>query len=179
MVRSRQRARADLAARLAAVELVALDVDGVLTDGSIHYLGERELVRFDVHDGQAIAWLLRAGVDVAWISGRGCAATRARAKELGVRELHLRQSNKEATLAKLQARRRRSVEQTLAMGDDLVDLALARRAGVFCAPANARPEIRERAEIVTAARGGAGAVREVAELVLKAKGLWPALVARV
>lgn len=167
-----------LRARLATVRLIALDVDGVLTDGSVVLEGERELQRFCVHDGAGLRWLQDAGCAVAWISGRGCAATEARARELGVRELHLRAGPKDVVLAGVQERLAIAPEHTLAMGDDWADLALAARAGVFACPADARPEVRRRADWITRAAGGRGAVRELAEGVLAARGLLDELLAR-
>lgn len=162
----------DLLRRLANVRLVALDVDGVLTDGRVVYVGDEESQAFDVHDGQGLAWLVRAGVQLAWITGRGCRATERRARELGVAHLCMRSGPKGPLLERIQAETGLIPEATLAMGDDLPDLALAERAGVFLAPANARPELRARADHVTRARGGRGAVREMCELVLAAQGHW-------
>jgi 3-deoxy-D-manno-octulosonate 8-phosphate phosphatase (KDO 8-P phosphatase) len=159
---------------LAATRLLALDVDGTLTDGRVVYGANEELVRFDVHDGQGLVWLREAGVTLAWISGRGCAAVERRARDLGVPEVHLRVGDKEHVLAAIQERLGVVPGETAAMGDDLPDLALARRAGLFVAPANARPEVRARAGLVTAASGGRGAVRELAEALLRARGLWQA-----
>ena len=156
--------------RLARVRLVVLDVDGVLTDGRIRYAGEDELMQFDVKDGLGLVLLRRAGVALAWISGRGCEATEKRARELGVEELHLRSGPKGVVLEGVQRRLGVAVEQTLAMGDDLPDLELAERAGVFVAPADGVPALCERADWVTRAGGGRGAVREVADRILAAKG---------
>lgn len=166
----------DLRARLAAARLVVLDIDGVLTDGRVVYGAEEELQAFDVRDGLGVKLLLREGLELAWISGRGCAATRRRAEELGVRELHLRTGPKGAVLAALQERLGVAPAETVAMGDDLPDLALAALAGVFAAPADAHPEVRARAQLVCAARGGRGAVRELAEAMLRARGRWQPVV---
>ena len=157
---------------LRAVRLLAFDVDGTLTDGRVVYLGEDELQSFCVHDGQGLAWLRREGLVQAWISGRGCEATRRRAKDLGVDELHLGAGPKEAVLAGVQERLGIGPDETLAMGDDLPDLALARRAALFAAPSNARVEVREHAQLRLQAAGGYGAARELAESILRARGLW-------
>ena len=164
-----------IGSRLKRVRLVALDVDGVLTDGAVVYVGGEELQRFSVYDGQGLVWLVREGIEIAWISGRGSRATQARARELGVRELHLQVAKKDEALAEIQERLGITVAETAAMGDDLADLALAARAGFFAAPANARAELRARADLVTRARGGEGAVRELAEAILRARGAWRAL----
>jgi 3-deoxy-D-manno-octulosonate 8-phosphate phosphatase (KDO 8-P phosphatase) len=160
---------------LARVELFALDVDGTLTDGRVVYVGEQESQAFCVRDGQGLVWLRSAGVRLAWISGRGCAATLRRAQELGVEFIELRCGDKRAALAAIQQRTGIPRERTLAMGDDLPDLALARAAGFFAAPPEACAEVREDADFITTASAGAGAVREVCELCLRAKGEWRAI----
>jgi 3-deoxy-D-manno-octulosonate 8-phosphate phosphatase (KDO 8-P phosphatase) len=168
----------ELERRLANARLLVFDVDGTLTDGGVNYVGDQELCRFHVHDGQGLVWLAQAGLTLAWISGRGSRAVERRALELGVKRVVLGAVDKAAALERMQAELGIGVEHTLAMGDDLPDLALAARAVVFVAPANARPEVRERAAFVTAAKGGEGAVRELAERVLAARGEWEARVAR-
>ena len=165
----------DLIRSLAQVRLVVLDVDGVLTDGRVVYGDTFELQQFDARDGQGLVWLAREGVEVAWITGRGCLATERRADELGAR-LMARSGPKRAALRALQEELAIGPEVTLAMGDDLPDLGLASGAAVFAAPADARTEVRERAQLVTRANGGAGAVRELCEMVLGAKGRWRAIV---
>lgn len=160
---------------LAAVRLLALDVDGVLTDGRVIYTGEQETQEFHVADGLGLKLLMQSEVRVAWITGRGCEATRRRARELGVEELHVAAGPKDKVLAEIQGRLGIAPEQTAAMGDDLPDLAMRSRAAFFAAPPNARAEVRERADLVTSAGGGAGAVREFAELLLRAQGRWPAI----
>jgi 3-deoxy-D-manno-octulosonate 8-phosphate phosphatase (KDO 8-P phosphatase) len=162
---------------LGACRLLVLDVDGVLTDGRVIYVGGEEAQAFDVRDGQGLVWLARAGVEVAWISGRGCAATEKRASELGVRALRLRVSDKGAALSRLQEERAIQPAETVAMGDDLADFALAARAALFAAPADAHELVREHASIVTAAKGGRGAVRELCEAILRAKDRWSEIVA--
>jgi len=158
-------------AQFEQTKLLVLDVDGVLTDGRVVYGASDEFQFFDVQDGQGLAWLRKAGITVAWITGRGCKATRRRAEELGVSELHMRSGPKDVILLDLQKRLKVAPEETVAMGDDLPDLAMARHAGVFVAPANAREQVKERAEFVTAASGGRGAVREVCERILSAQNL--------
>ena len=161
--------------RLASARLLALDVDGVLTSGRVVYAGETEVQSFCVQDGQGLVWLAREGVVVTWITGRGTEATRRRAAELGVRELHLRAGPKGAVLAEVQERLGITPAETVAMGDDLPDLGLAARAATFVAPENARPEVKARADVVTRAAGGHGAVRELVEHILHAKGRWRAI----
>ena len=167
-----------IAASFARARLLALDVDGVLTDGRVVYGDDGEVQGFDVHDGQGLAWLRDLGIHVSWITGRGCSATRLRAKELGIRELHTGAGPKDEVLAAVQKRLGVEPAETIAMGDDLPDLRLAVRAGLFVAPANARPEVRSRADLVTVASGGRGAVREVCEYVLRCRDAWEGVLAR-
>lgn len=158
---------------LGRVRLLALDVDGTLTPGDVTYLDDgTELVRFDVRDGQGLVWLRRVGVRVVWITGRGCAATRRRAEELGVERLVERSGPKATALADLQAEWGIAPEETAAMGDDLPDLGLFARARVRACPADARPQLRARANVVCAADGGRGAVRELCEALLDGRGAW-------
>jgi len=162
-------------AALARVRLLAMDVDGVLTDGRVIYGDGLEVQEFHVADGLGLKLLMQSEVAVTWITGRGCEATRRRAAELGVAELHVGAGPKDRVLAEVQARLGIGPEHTAAMGDDLPDLAMRSRAAFFAAPANARAEVRERADLVTDAAGGAGAVRELAELLLRAQGRWTAI----
>lgn len=161
---------------LAPVRLVALDVDGTLTDGTIVAAPDEDHVRFSIHDGLAIKLLQRAGIAVAWISGRGPRSVERRARELGVAEVVARTLDKAPALADVQARLGLGPRETAAMGDDLPDLSMRSRAAFFAAPANARPEVASRADLVTVSRGGEGAVRELAELILRAQGRWTAIV---
>lgn len=161
---------------LSSIRLLALDVDGVLTDGRVVWIGDEQRLAFSVRDGAALHWLRREGVQVTWISGRDSKAARARARELGIEELHLGVGDKEAVLRDVQARLEVSAAETAAMGDDLPDLRLAAACGFFAAPADAEPEVRERARLVTVACGGAGAVRELARHILVARGRWQAVV---
>ncbi|MBL8863628.1 MAG: HAD hydrolase family protein [Planctomycetes bacterium] len=168
---------------LRRARLLALDVDGTLTDGSIVLTGPAEgaarpaeIQRFDVRDGIALRWLADAGLELAWISGRGTAVTAARGAELGVRHVLLRVARKSDELGRLQSQLGIDPSETIAMGDDLPDLRLRARAGFFAAPADARAEVRARADLVTTAAGGRGAVRELAEVILRARGAWDDLV---
>lgn len=171
--------------RLARVRLVVLDVDGTLTDGAIVYGGAVggtgdgvvEWQRFCVRDGYGLVRLREAGVRVAWITGRGCRATEHRAAELRVDALVVRSGPKAAALARVQEELGVAPAETLAMGDDLPDLALFERAAVAACPSDAVAEVRAAAHLVTRARGGHGAVREVCERVLAARGLWPGTIA--
>lgn len=165
---------------LARVRLLALDVDGVMTDGKVVYAGGPdgvlELQSFDVQDGIALRWLANVGVKIAWITGRGCVVTAHRAQELRVDALEMQVASKNETLARVQKRFGVGVDETIAMGDDLPDLGLRARSGFFVAPQNARAEVREVADLILSRSGGDGAVRELAEILLRARGRWQELV---
>lgn len=157
--------------RAKKIRLLLLDVDGVLTDGRI-IIDDRgvETKQFHVRDGQGIALLLRAGIEVGFISARASAAVRRRAKELGVRLV--RQGVRDKLQAYNEIKRQRGLgdAEIAYVGDDLVDWPLLRRAGLAVCVGDGWEEIRPRVHWVTRALGGAGAVREVADVLLKAQG---------
>jgi len=169
----------DVRARLEPIRLVVLDVDGVLTDGSLVYsaVGE-EHKRFSARDGLAIRLLLRAGIQVAVISGRASEAVVARCSELGVRSelIVVGSQDKPADLDRLEDLLQISDAEVAAMGDDLPDLPLLARAAFAACPTDAAPEVIAACDLVCGAEGGRGAVRELAEVVLKGQGRWTDLV---
>jgi 3-deoxy-D-manno-octulosonate 8-phosphate phosphatase (KDO 8-P phosphatase) len=161
---------------LASIELLALDVDGILTDGVIvvHSTGG-EVKHFHVRDGIALKWLERSGVRVALVSGRRSPAVDARARELKLSRVFTGQEDKLAALQSLAEEFRLPLESIAYMGDDLPDLPALVRAGYSFSVPEAPAEVRSRVHYVTRSAGGHGAVREVAEMILKARGAWPAL----
>jgi len=170
---------AEVREKLEPIRLVVLDVDGVLTDGTLIYSGDgEEQKRFSVRDGLAIRLLLRAGIQVAVISGRPSVAVLARCSELGVRsELVVTGSNdKPAELDRMEELLQLGDNEVAAMGDDLPDLPLLVRVGLAACPTDAAPEVIAACDLVCGAEGGRGAVRELAEVILKAQGRWAELV---
>jgi len=162
-------------ARAAArVRLLVLDVDGVLTDGGLYYgpSGE-DIKRFHAQDGLAMVEARRAGLALAVVSGRTSASVTRRLAELGITEVHQGVEDKSAVLAALMTRLGLDPAEVAAMGDDLGDLPLMRRAGLALAPLNAVREVREAAHWVSRRAGGEGAVREAVELLLRARKAWP------
>lgn len=155
-----------------AIRLLALDVDGVLTDGSIMYGPSMELKSFHVADGLGLVVAMRAGLQVAWITGRSSEAVRQRVRELNISLLLEGSANKREGL--LAACRRLGVppESAAYVGDDLNDLPAFGVAGLRVAVANGAEEVRRAADWVTSARGGRGAVREVVERLLREQGRW-------
>ena len=171
------------AAKASRVRILALDVDGVLTDNGIWVgpvAGERvELKRFDIQDGLGLMLLRTAGIPVIWLSGRRSAATEMRAEELNVDEvLQVPGPAKLEALSTVRSRRGLAWEEVAYVGDDLADLQVMRRVGLPIAVANAVPEIRAVADCVTSTPGGHGAVREIVEALLKARGVWAEMLER-
>lgn len=169
----------DLPARAAAIELLLLDVDGVLTDGSVVYADDgTELKRFHVRDGSGLKLWHAAGKRSAIVSGRKSVAVERRASELGIRPVLQGRDDKLAALAEVLAATGLASEQVCTVGDDLPDVPVFRRCGLAIAVADACPEAREVCHYITVTPGGRGAVREAIEWLLKAQGRWIELTAR-
>ena len=158
---------------LETVRLLLMDVDGVLTDGSIVYSGDGpQTMRFNVKDGLGIRMLQDAGVIVGIITGRKSAALSRRMRELGVAMCFDGVSDKGALLEQILIDTGLTAPAVAFIGDDLPDLSIMKRVGVPIAVADAEPDVKKSAAIVTARRGGNGAVREVCDAILQAKNLW-------
>ena len=155
----------------ADIRLLVSDVDGCWTNGKVTLdaVGG-ELVTFDIHDGYGVYCLLKAGIEIAIISGRENPAVAARMEKLGITEVHLGGLEKGSTLDAILQSRQLQPNQVAALGDDLPDLALFKRAGLCFAPANARAEVAAKADYVTEACGGDGALREICDLLLASRG---------
>lgn len=149
------------------MQLLILDVDGVLTGGEI-ILGSEgmELKHFHTRDGLGIAMAHRAGLKVAFITGRVSQAVVTRAGELGIQDLFQGNFDKIEAYESLLKKHQLSDEQVAFVGDDLVDLPVLQRVGLKIAVANASGELKVLADYVTLAGGGRGAVREVVDLLL-------------
>ena len=158
---------------LRRINLLVLDVDGVLTDGGL-WLDPNGLLqkRFDVRDGMGIRLLQQAGVQLAFLSGGKGGATEARAHQLGIKHCLVGVKDKPEALQKLQQQMNATTATTAFVGDDLNDLALRHQVRLLITPADACPAVRKQADAVLSKRGGHGAVRELAEHILKARGLW-------
>jgi 3-deoxy-D-manno-octulosonate 8-phosphate phosphatase (KDO 8-P phosphatase) len=165
------RKQRDLRRRLQAIELVAMDVDGTLTDGSILLTSTGDEIKaFSSRDGIGLKLLKLAGLQAAFVTARNGFAVRRRAKELGVRDVVLGSQDKGVALRALARKRGLELAQIAFVGDDLQDLPALLIAGVSIAVADAPREVRARVDVVTEARGGFGAVREAIELLLRAQG---------
>jgi 3-deoxy-D-manno-octulosonate 8-phosphate phosphatase (KDO 8-P phosphatase) len=158
---------------LRAIELIVLDVDGVLTDGAIIVDDNGvESKHFHVRDGSGISLWRKSGKRVAILSGRKAACVDLRGKELGISPILQGEPRKLAPFLKLLDELNLQPRQVCFMGDDLPDVPVLRVAGLAACPADAAAEVRAVAHVVTDARGGQGAVRELIERLLKQQGLW-------
>ena len=168
----------ELLLRAQGIRVVFLDVDGVLTDGSLYFTETGETIkRFNSLDGHGLKLLQRAGITPAIITGRDSKPLRLRLAALGIDHVHYGTEDK-----------RPAAEQTLkalgldwcqaaGMGDDWPDLAVMQRCALACAPRNAHDEVKAIAHYVTCKRGGAGAARELCDLLLVASGRYVDLLA--
>jgi 3-deoxy-D-manno-octulosonate 8-phosphate phosphatase (KDO 8-P phosphatase) len=159
------------------IQLLVLDVDGVLTDNTFLLHGEAgEWKAFCAADGFGLRKLQDAGVKVAFLSGRDSPVVDRRGRELGVALVVQGKPDKRAMFPKICARLGVAPEAAAYMGDDLVDLPALRMAGFSAAPSDARPEVRDAVDFVAPSPGGRGAVREVCEELLRRMGLWDGIV---
>lgn len=154
----------------ARVRLLVLDVDGVLTDGRLYYGARGEALKaFHVRDGLGLKLLAAADIEVAVISGRRSSMTGRRCRELGVRYLQQGVKDKLAAFHRLRARLGVQSIECACVGDDLPDVPLMREVGLSFAVADAHPEARSAARVITRLAGGSGAVREVCDYLLEAR----------
>jgi 3-deoxy-D-manno-octulosonate 8-phosphate phosphatase (KDO 8-P phosphatase) len=157
--------------RARQVRLLLLDVDGVLTDGSITYIsGGGEAKTFNTQDGLGIKLLQESGVAVGIITARTSEAVERRARDLQFAHVFQGKQDKLSVYESILKETGLRPPQTAYMGDDLMDLPLLNRVGFAAAPANAVAEIRQRVHYTTEHGGGKGAVREVCDLILEAQG---------
>lgn len=162
--------------RARRLRLVLLDVDGVLTDGTVAIAGSGpERKAFSIRDGAALVWTQQAGLELGLISGRASDATTRRAEELRITTVLQGVRDKRAAYLSLLADRGLDDGEVAYMGDDLIDLPILRRVGLSAAPADACDDVRQRVHCVTHALAGHGAVREFLERLLRARGQWESI----
>ncbi len=170
---------AELERRLARVQLLLLDVDGVLTDGGVTWANDGiEQKTFHIRDGLGLRLWHRAGCRSGIVTGRSSRVVQVRAEELGIGIVRQGVEDKLETAGAVLAECGVSWEQTAFIGDDLPDLPVVMRCGVGVAVADACPELVAAAALVTRLPGGRGAVREVIERMLRARGSWESIVGR-
>jgi 3-deoxy-D-manno-octulosonate 8-phosphate phosphatase (KDO 8-P phosphatase) len=160
--------------RARGIRLLVLDVDGVMTDGQIHYDADGgEFKTFHVRDGYGIVAVRKAGIEVAVISGRGSGATTGRLRDLGITRAYLKAGDKAAALAALLEDTGIPATALAAIGDDAPDRPVLEQAALAVAVADAHPVIDGCVHARTRLPGGRGAVREVCDLLLRAAGRSP------
>lgn len=170
--------KTEVTEKLASIRLLALDVDGVLTDGKLLIGPDGEVAKaFSARDGMAISIALRNDLQVAIITGRPGAIIKRRAGELGISKIMSGIKDKGEAIRKLSDELGIGLEETAFMGDDLNDLPAMKAAFVGACPCNAAKEVLERADYISDSKGGESAVRNFIEDILKARGLWDSIIA--
>ena len=155
------------------IELLLLDVDGVLTDGRITYSDSGEQIKqFNSRDGLGLRLLMDAGISVGIITGRKSGALEHRCKNLGIQLVFDGITDKSKALDTICRQTGIDIKKIAFAGDDLVDLPVMKRVGISFSVSDAAVEVKAHADFVTDRKGGQGAVREMCEILLKSKGLW-------
>src|ERR1700755_3612558 len=161
---------AGLRKRAAQIELILMDVDGTITDGSVTLLSQAdgsalEIKTFDAHDGQGLTLAHTAGIRTGVITGRASPALRRRCNELSIEFVYEKQPHKIAAYEEILKKTGVKESEVAYLGDDLPDLTVMRRVGFAVAVGDAAPELKAIAHYTTAAIGGKGAAREVVEVL--------------
>ncbi len=161
------------------IKLLILDVDGVLTDARVVYTDDgKEMRFFDARDGHGIKLLMRAGIEVAIVSGRYSKSVEYRADDLGIKMVFQKALNKIEVYEEILEMKNMADRQICAVGDDLPDLPVLRRCGLSFAVPESVEELKREVDFITKKQGGRGSVREICEIILKAQGLWEKVTAR-
>ncbi|MCD4701313.1 MAG: HAD hydrolase family protein [Candidatus Aegiribacteria sp.] len=153
--------------KLEGIRLLALDIDGVLTDGGLYYGSEGIIQKFNSADGAGIIELRKRGFPIALVSFRDFPSTRRRAADLGIEILCLGTDEKAAALENICRHLSIDCEAAIFMGDGLLDLPAIRSAGIGACPSSAHSLVQAECDIITKMAGGKGAVREVVDMLLE------------
>jgi 3-deoxy-D-manno-octulosonate 8-phosphate phosphatase (KDO 8-P phosphatase) len=167
--------------RASQIQLLLMDVDGTMTDGSVTLLSQTdgtalEIKTFDAHDGQGLTLAHTAGLRTGCITGRESSALARRAQEMKMEFVYMKQPLKMPAYEEILGKAGASDTVVAYIGDDLPDIPLMRRARLAIAVGNAVPEVKAVAHYTTKAVAGRGAVREAIELILRSKGIWEAII---
>jgi 3-deoxy-D-manno-octulosonate 8-phosphate phosphatase (KDO 8-P phosphatase) len=173
----------ELHARASKIQMILMDVDGVLTDGRLYNVPApdgtmAETKGFDSQDGIALQWCHLLGIKTGVISGRISPATTERARQTKMVYVYQGHTEKIPILEEILKDSGIPKDEIAYIGDDLTDVVIMHRVGLAIATANARPEVKREAHYVTEVAGGQSAVRESIELILQAKGLWEQILAK-
>lgn len=159
------------------IKLIALDVDGTLTNGKL-YVDDKDNCwkAFDVKDGFAIVNWIKLGGIVAIITGKASKIVTRRGNELGIHEISQGISNKVSELKKIMSKYNLTFEEVAYIGDDLNDLGVINKVGFSAAPKDAVKEVLEKVDFISSKTGGFGAVREIFEKIMKENGMWEKII---
>jgi 3-deoxy-D-manno-octulosonate 8-phosphate phosphatase (KDO 8-P phosphatase) len=162
-----------LKSTLKQIKILLLDVDGVLTDGSIWMGNQGEIAKpFYVRDGFAIVYAQKKGIEVGIITGRSSECLKRRAEDLHITCLYQGVKDKFEILEKILKEKNLTLQQVAYMGDDIPDICILNKVGLPAAPRDAASEVKHIAKYISSKNGGRGAVRDLLEKILKAQKLW-------
>src|SRR5271169_3813172 len=172
---------ASLAKRAKQIQVLLMDVDGTMTDGSVTLLSQPdgsalEIKVFDAHDGQGLTLAHTAGIRTGCITGRESPSLLRRANEMKMEFVYMKQPTKIPAYEEILRKTGVSDSAVAYVGDDLPDLTVMRRVGLAVAVGNAAAEVKKAAHYTTKAVGGRGALRELVELILKSQGIWEEMI---
>lgn len=159
--------------KLNTIKAVVLDVDGVLTDGSVILLPDGSMTRtMNTRDGYAMQLAVKRGIHIGIISGGRDEAVRSRMNYLGVTDVYLGSSDKTEDFEDFLSKYGLKSEEVMYMGDDIPDIEVMMQVGLPSCPKNAAPEVRKIAMYISQIEGGKGCVRDILEQLLKVQGKW-------
>ena len=159
--------------RAKKIKLVAVDVDGVLTDGKLFYNSRgEEFKNFDVKDGLGMILLRYVGFTTVIVTARASKLVIKRAKELKINKVYQNFHDKIHALDKIQKKFKVKKEQICFIGDDIIDVPILKRVGLAVCPFNAIKEVKDFVHFVSDKNGGCGVIREICDLILKAQNKW-------
>jgi len=172
---------AGVVSRAKKIQVLLMDVDGTMTDGSVALLSQPdgtalEIKTFDAHDGQGLTLAHTAGLRTGCITGRESSALVRRAHEMKMEFIYQKQPLKMPALEEIMQKAGVTESAIAYIGDDLPDLPIMRRVGLAIAVGDAVPQVKQTAHYVAKAYAGKGAIREAVELILKSKGIWEEMI---
>lgn len=169
----------DLKVKASKIKVMAFDVDGVFTDGSLTFDQDgKEYKTFNAKDGQGIVCVEKAGIITVIITARKNGTVEHRANNLGITELHQGIKFKLPVLEQIVKERGLSMEEVSYMGDDLPDICILEKVGLACCPNDAVDEVKNICNFVSTKNGGCGAIRELCDFVLNSQGVEPLSIVR-
>ena len=161
----------ELKAIASKIKLVAFDVDGVMTDGSLTFLEDgREIKTYNAKDGLGVVMLSKAGIVTSIITARDNNVVKVRAGQIDIKELYMGQKNKVFALEELCKKYDLDFSQVAYMGDDLPDICVLKKVGLKCCPVDAVKKVKEECNFISDFGGGKGAVRELCDFILNSQG---------